>query len=319
MAWTVDELIAAAGGDRLTINAFESAHQGDTPSSGTNCQGRVKGNTESDNTYWQGWASGQDATTKIVLKADTGQEPDGVTDASGDKALVDNGQFFLEGTEAIYIDIISLEFTSIVSFQSDGGGVANMAKCVHRDISGDGLTLTAIGSAYTLNVGGSLFKNVGTANYKEIIKTTDADGTLNTINCTIEGATGDAGKGFEQTAGTAVVKNSALTNNVTDISGTVSETTNKSEDDGDITNNDADDFTEPSTGDFTVYDTNSNLYHTGTAIADSWFTTLCATDLLGTSWNNPPSVGCYEYASAGGATPKGPLGLPLAGAFAGPI
>jgi len=46
--------------------------------------------------------------------------------------------------------------------------------------------------------------------------------------------------------------------------------------------------------DWSVQDTDSPLYHAGIAISG------LTTDIIGTTWNDPPSIGAFEYVSAGG-------------------
>ena len=50
----------------------------------------------------------------------------------------------------------------------------------------------------------------------------------------------------------------------------------------------------------------------GTAETDSWFTTNCATDFAGNSWEATPSVGAWEVVSAGGGVIKTILALAIA-------
>jgi len=64
-------------------------------------------------------------------------------------------------------------------------------------------------------------------------------------------------------------------------------------------NTDGVDWTEPSTDDFTIPDTDSALFEAGTVVTDNWFTELCPSDFAGTLWRSTPSVGCFEYAPEG--------------------
>ena len=308
----VNELIAASGGDHTTIASFEGAHDGETPTNGTNCQGRVKGAITGALTYWSGWQSGQNATTRIVITAETGSEADGVNDASGDDAILNDDRWYVnEGTNAIYLDItkieVNIDANYFLNVVCDAGGEIRVAKCVIRDGDGYGVTASGNDAAVTIYVGGCLFKDAGENTYKSIILNEDADAVINVFNCTLIGSNGIDGHGAlsSRTSGAVVnSKNCALANNTNDVNtkngGVVNETTNASEDDGDIAITDGVDFTEPSADNYTAV-ASGGLDGAGTAIADSWFTTLCPTDFAGTAWATPPSIGCFEV--AGGALP----------------
>lgn len=292
----VDETIGS-GQYRANLAAFEAAHDGETPVNGTLCIGRLIGADSSTGIqYWNGWQAGQDATTRIVLTSQTGQAPNGLTDATGNKALVQEHAYFNTG-QTIWLDIINLEWTngsSAIDYLSNGRLL--IAKSVFRDMTGRGIQVTSQTSATTIYIGGSLFKFLGTSAHYNSIRINNANITADIINCTVVGTTGAACEAIQQVAGTLNCKNVAAANNTVDFDGTIAETTCKSEDDGDITYDDFDDFYKPSIEDYRVYNPSSQLYHSGTAVADSWFTTHCSTDLLDHAWASPnPSVGCFEY------------------------
>jgi hypothetical protein len=309
----VSETIGS-GQDRANIAAFEGAHDGESPTDGTLCQGRLVGaDAGTGLQYWAGWQSGMNATTRIVITADAANQPDGVNDASGNKALIQGAWFFSDGSGPdYYIDLIGVEWdlpsTNAFNLANLTGGQARIAKCVFRDGPDSAIK---VDSPMTVYIGGSLFKDVATTGgYDAGIYCGDSGAAVEVVNCTVTGANAVSGYGGGINAtGSGVsisVKNCALVNNDTDLNtrngGVINETTNKSEDDGEITSSNADDFTAPSSDDYTVYDTDSALYHAGTQISESWFTTLCSDDLAGTSWNNTPSVGCFEYTTGGSTT-----------------
>jgi len=301
MAWNVTETIGSDE-DWTTLAAFEGDHDGDTPTDGTDCIGQVKGvPADSGISYWTGWQSGMDADTRIILEAKSGSETDGKTDATGDLASIQDRLYMSETTNVLWVIIRDIEFTASgrgIEWTADASGnTLYVIRCMFRDMSYSGITIDVSSGTSTINIGGCLGKDLDT-NYRAFMNCPDADSTVAVVNCTVA----NSQHGLFQVAGTVSAKNVAVTNSdSSDFQGTISETTTKSEEDGDITNNDADDFTEPSTDDYTVYDTDSNLYHTGTAEAGSWFTSLCSVDFAGTSWASPPSVGCFEFPEAAGA------------------
>ena len=311
MAFSCDELIEpGGGGDWTTVAAFEGDHDGDSPGSGETCQGRIQGvPADTGTVFWTGWQSGQDSTTRIVMTANSGSECDG-TDGSGNDAVVEDQWTLLEGTNELWMDIKLIDFNGVtLSLQHDGGGEVRIAKCMFRDQSGNAISIANVTADFQLYVGGCLFKDVATTNWKAAIHHNDPSvaSQVKVFNCTIchSGGLADAGI-YEGTDCDVQATNCAVAGSDRyDISAGVSETTNLCEDDGECDRNDASDWTAPSTDDYTIYDTNSEFYHVGTAIADSWFTTLCSTDFAGTSWASPnPSVGCFEYAAVGGRTTK---------------
>ena len=298
----VDETIGS-GQDRADLATFEAAHDGESPTNGTNCQGSITGDVTSGTVYWSGWQAGQNATTRIILTSKAGDEPDGINDASGSKALISNQMNPYDVAVEMHMDITEVEFTGNLLYSPGADSVYNITKCVFRDNAALDAVKTYGTNTHTINIGGCLFKDISNA-HKSAITSQGSGATVYIVNTTIVGSDGLGAEGIYRTAGTVNIKNVALANNTADLSGTIGTTTSGSEDghaDFTITHNDADDFTEPSTGDYTVEDGGgSDLDGSGTAEAASWFTTYCPTDLLGTAWASPPSVGCYEVVAAGG-------------------
>jgi hypothetical protein len=124
-----------------------------------------------------------------------------------------------------------------------------------------------------------------------------SNGVMNIYNCTLC----NNYIGIWRTGGTLTVANCAVFNNTDDFNGTIT-IDHCASDDGDGTNavdispggTEADDwdaaFTDYSSGDFSVKDTDSVLYHAGTDVG-------LDTDIIGTAWNDPPSIGAFEYAA----------------------
>ena len=303
MAWYADKLIAPAGGDYTKLGDFEAAYDGIDISGTDGVRARVKGViVDAANVYWAGWQAGMDVDTRIVVEAESGSECDG-TDATGDDALLAQMNLLNESTQIFNIDFKNLDMGpagSGMGYFPDGtSSEVRIIKCLFRDIYQAVRALAC--TTLNLYIGGCLFKDIsGVGNYDQAFQIGDADATVVVINTTVAKV---AWKGINQTAGSMTIKNVAVATGATDISGTVTESNTLSEDDGQLTLTDADDFTAPSTDDYTVYSGGgSALDGAGAVIADAWFTSLCPTDFAGTAWANPPSVGCFELA---GAPPAG--------------
>jgi len=285
--------------DYSTLQDFEDAYDGVDWSSDDNLVAQIR-NVPTDSSYviWNGWSGvTQSSSHRLVIEAYAGDETDGKTDDYAGGRIED--RHLLTDSNVLYQDWKHLEFHvtggDALEIKSDGGGEIRVAKCMFRDSTNQGVITTEITSAITVYVGGCLFKGF-TTSYQGGITPYDADSNVIAVNCTFA----DCENGMYDFGGTSTAKNCAATNNSSDIT-VDTETTCLEEGNAEITNDDADDFTEPSTDDYTVYDTDSNLYHTGTAEAGSWFTSLCSVDFSGTSWASPPSVGCFEFPEAAGA------------------
>lgn len=323
MAWSADELIAPAGGDWTTLAAFEGDHDGDTVTSNDTCQARVKGVPGDTGTvYWNGWQSGMDSTTRIKVIAESGSETDG-TDGSGDDAVIEDLQSMTESTNAFYIDWINVEVNGVTTYIGfDGGGEVRIAKCFYRDNTQNGIQASGVNADITLKVGGTLFRDVGTAStYRGAVYISDSSITTpaEIFNCTaVANGGANNGNGIAERNGASKVRNCACADyggndffsmSDEDYCASKDATAGGGNSTTVLETGDSDDFTAPSTDDFTIYDTDSVLYEAGEARAESWFTTLCPTDLLGTSWRGTPAIGCYELVVAVGGPPVGSLAL----------
>jgi len=168
----------------------------------------------------------------------------------------------------------------------------------------------------------------------------DADGDVVVSNCTITGWKSGSDTGFmgvrqdcsvphqmwiynctisdcyygalETNNGVLRAYNCAVFNNDDDFNG-LTVVSYCASDDGDATDGTAVDispggtestdwaaaFTSYATGDFSVKDTDSVLYHAGDTATPS-------TDIIGTSWNDPASIGAFEFVASGGGTTNRP-------------
>ena len=303
MADLVKVIDPGGGEDYTKLADFESAYDGNDWSANDNLVAQVKGVPNDANiVYWNGWSGvTQSSSHRLVIEAYAGQETDFTDDHAGGR--IEDRQY-VSDSNVLYMDWKSLEFHVSVhdalQLGQDGGGEVRVTKSMFRDSGNKGILAYNNTVAFNLYVGGCLGKGLAGANYDGFVNINDEDVTCDAINCMAY----DCQDGFAEYSGTLNCKNCAAAGNAaTDIRGGVTETTCLEEDDGELTTNDADDFTAPSTDDFHVYDINSALYHSGTAVVDAWFTSLVATDIDGTSWAAPnPSVGCYEYPAAGGIT-----------------
>ena len=335
MAWTANELIAATGGDWTTLAAFEGNHEGDTPTNGTLCQARIKGiPADTGTVYWGGWVAGQNATTRIVIKAETGSETDGVNNGAGDDAVIEDRQIVSQGTNPIHLDILNVEFNGVDLFLSqDAGGETRVAKCFFRDSALDGILISdGVAADFTLKVGACHFRDVATGAYQGAVHQNDATVTtvVEVFNCTVSSpGAGVPSSGLYEFQGTIKARNCVCVQTSNDFNSISDENYCAALDtsangansvaDGVLTVTDADDFTSPSTKDYTIFNTASVLYQAGEARAESWFTELCATALNGVAWRATPAIGCFELSVAGGTTPKGPLDRPFSRPLRGPF
>jgi len=301
MAWYADKLIAPSGGDYTKLSDFEAAYDGVDISGTDGVRARLQGTdgTTSNSIYWTGWQAGQSSSCKIVVEADSGYETDG-TDGDGSSVATITKVFSLYGSSNgdLYFEVHGIEFDagSVNSDNSFTGGDIEITKCLFHDYTSP--ATIDFGSTATLSakIGGCIVRDDGHT-YGTAIRSRDADVTLTIKNTTCANCNF---RGIDNSAGTISAHNVAVVNCGDDIYGTVTETdsTLLTEDDGDLSNTDGVDFTAPSTDDYTIADTDSALYHAGTTVSDTWFTSRCSTDFDGTTWDaSTPSVGAWEYAA----------------------
>ncbi len=130
------------------------------------------------------------------------------------------------------------------------------------------------------------------------------NGTVVVENCTICHC---AGQGIAHNAGSMTVRNTVIFDTADDISGTVTLTYCAGDDadfgsgTGNIQWADgatdwAANFTDYANGDFSVKDTDADIYHAGTDLDLDY-------DIAGNAWHaTTPSIGAFEYVAAGGGS-----------------
>jgi len=305
LAWTDIAIVSTDGGpdvDYTSMVTFESDYDGVATINGETLTAKVRG-AVAHRQYWAGWQAGMDADTRILITYTDGNQATG-PNMAGDKAVItnDTSRRIEEATNPIVIDFVGVELRGdggdigIYFRPTQAGSELKLINCV-MDSQGDGIYIIGIGDVY---IGGTLFVDCGNGSYHhEAVQIVDADCTLSMTQCTIYDALGD---GVYQTAGTCLVENTAVAQCTPDFSGTITENNTLSEDDGDIVNTAGVDWTNAPNWDFTVADSDSKLYQAGKA-QPSWYTDWTSTDMAGTTWNDTPSVGCYEL--AGGEPPAG--------------
>jgi len=321
MAWsqlsnTVGPAAAFGGSsDYATLNLFESAFDGETPGGGTLtalCRGVVCTST----LYWQGWQSGMDNDSRIIVKADEGYETDGTNgdSASPDyKAIITTDQQLVMASNALYIDFVGLEFnTGYIYVQPDSGGPYQLqaAKNLFRDSPSTAVKASSVGVDVVVRIGGNLIKNCGSSQYESALTFLDDSITTSPDVCnnTIDGQGGTYWGINENLAQDVTLRNTVIVDTVgTNFRGTDDEENCASED---TSANGTDcitgisltagvDFTDQPNEDYTIPDDSSELYHTGTT-QPAWFTAITGgTDLAGNNWHTTtPSIGCFEFAES---------------------
>jgi len=308
MAWYADVLIAPSGGDYTALNTFEAAYDGLDMSGTDGVRARLQGTdgTSSNFIYWGDWVTPLSETCKVVVQADDGYETDGF-DGDGTTNARNAKTWSVYGTvsEPNYFDIKNIEFynSSVSGVTSPGMcGVVRISKCVFRDsaIALGSVILQGVysGGTATMYVGGCLIKDqTGTYGMGIRIAADNVNATIVAINNTVYECHYYGIVTTYSNPTLNAINNAVYSSTHTDVAGLDVDTTNLTGDDADIVNTDGVDWTEPSTDDFTIPDTDSALYEAGTTVVDSWFTELCPTDFAGTTWRTPPSVGCFEYVS----------------------
>ena len=298
MAYYADVTIGS-GKEYETLELFEAAYDGISLTGTDGVRGRLTGICQSTSyVLWAGWQNGMSSTCRIVLTADTGEFTDGIS--SGGCAEINSWMSLSQDTYPLYIDFIGIELSGTAAEISGNFGnssVLRVIKCLFVGAGTGGKAIaiklynTGVVSAY---IGGCVFRNFAGA-YNAGVEVNDADATAYVYNCTFAEM---SNRGVSQYNGTAIVKNCAAINCVNGDFYSCTETTNLSENDGQLSDADGNDFVAPSTYNYHIQDASSALYTAGTAISDSWFTSLCSTDFDGTAWRATPSVGAFEFPSA---------------------
>ena len=116
MAWHWDKTVHADGnGDYIGLDEFEAAAQSQDPSGTDGIIARVEGDLDDGATvYWNGWADVFDADTWLVIEGDSGCQPDGVNNASGDDALIDSFQLLYPVADTNLLFWINISIAEVV-------------------------------------------------------------------------------------------------------------------------------------------------------------------------------------------------------------
>ncbi len=296
----VNETIGS-GKDRATTSAFETAHDIENPTDGTLCTGFYTG--ELAGATFSGWQAGQNATTRIVLTADTGNETDGTTEASGDLAVV-NSQLGFSGTNPHFVDIIGIEVKDetsamILHNTSTGPGQIRILKVFGRNITssnGDFL-IVAGGADIAVQLGVIMLKGGST---EEVINMSSNNITTEML---VFNVTSYSSKSFTQNLTTPVkfrnCAGGAMSNAFVQAvlldedycldTGTTTIGVNST---NGATAADIWVFPDTgATGNFHIKAGHPSMWQRGEEITESWFPT---TDMEGTDWEIPLSLGCFE-------------------------
>ena len=301
-------IIGAGGGDYTTVASWEADL--DDAQLDADYVANLR-DLSGDNTTV--YFSGVDSTAsyKAVLQAESGYEADG-SDAKG--AQIDSEISIYERTNQWNMDVSGIEFHTdggiSISAAGSADDVFNITKSVFRDLSIDGVSVDNDGTAITVNIGVCLFRNLPS---NEAVQMASSGPLVKVLNCSVYDtnfAIYDGSYSFTQ------VKNCvSMDNGQADYTADNQSYNCASDASADGTGSldsktSADNWTNVAGDDFTVKDTNADIYHAGNTISgETWFP---ATDLVGTTWDaSNPSMGCFEFV-AGGIAVKTINGLALA-------
>ena len=193
---------------------------------------------------------------------------------------------------------------------SPGPKLTNIDSCIFKGNNGN-VCAYPLNDPFSDNDGNIVVKNsiFYELNVSDIGCCIINSNSANFYNCVFT----DNHTGFRLIGGSATLTNCVLFNNTDDIIGSPT-ITYSAGDDADFSSgtgniqwtNGATDwaanFTNYATGDFSVKDTDADIYHAGTDVGID-------TDIIGTSWNDPPSIGAFEYVS--GEPPAGVNIIPI--------
>lgn len=298
MAFHADDLIydTGSGGDYDDLAAFEAAYDGIDISATDGVRARVRGETTDGATVdWTGWQAGQDADCKIVITADKDgdsslkgiQERSGWTggDGAGTDAIIGDRQSINETTNPICIDIYNIESIGYLFFDCQGNNnIIRIWNCLIRDTGDYGITFYSHLGTTTVYLANLLVRDWSTANWKNGIYINDANVTAYGWNITMY--TGEYG--VYENAGSIEARNIVGANTDSNVFASMSDENYCAADDASTggansINNItvADEFTNAGADDFTVKDTNADIYHAG-ADQPAWFDTLTGgNDIVG--------------------------------------
>lgn len=304
---TVESTIGT-GKDYATVALWRNAIDG-AVLQGEAQTGIITGLTEDNATVF---FNGFDGSANIArLEAASGQEADG-TDAKG--AQIDSVISFNETTNQLVMEINGVEFhTGSIGIDIGADNATSditITKCVFRDLSNSGINIASCADV-AIKIGICLFRDMPGA-FDSGIRLNDASVTTEckVLNCTafatdygivelngiftdmrnVAACCKDVNANYDDFV--SVPSNMDYCASSGDGTATGANSIDTLRDDGT-------DFTNTAGDDFTLKDTNAVIYGTGQAIVgEGWFP---GTDLVGTTWNSPPSMGCFEFAAAADA------------------
>ena len=312
------------GQDHATLALWESYM--DALLGGDDQIAQVTGLTEDNGTIFF------DGITGSAVNICRIESQDGALDGTNSSgANIDSAVTLAEVGDQVLMEIEEIEFHTANTSLNIGFGQTNsevnVVRCVFRDQANVGVIII---EDNIVRIGACLFRGIDQDNFDTAIKLTESTTTdVKVINTTIyscEIAMDEVSGTYLEVTNVAALcedvngayedfRSFANKNNMTtcissgDGSGNTDTLRDDTAPDNDFTNTALDDFTVVTTGE---------LNGTGTQIVgEAWFP---ATDLVGTIWQNPPSVGCFELAGAPPVgRPQGPLGHPFIGPLGGPI
>lgn len=329
LTWNAEYKVgpAAAWGstqDYVDLATFQSALDGSTPGTGP-CTVKVRGAfSTAASIYFADFAGDMAESTRLIIKADSGYETDGKHDTTaggsgGGYKAYNTSRWQFNDAYAAFVEVRGVESYNVVAtsegFVGSNGTPSAMTAWVFNCLicvagSNTYYGMSDIGG-YSFYLGGCIIVDVF-HQYTQGIRVTNG-GTFEMCNCTVVGNgygtstyanirvdSGETLTLYNCAIGRSYAHQSSVDRNVT---GTVNENGSLFYDDAEWdASTDCTDWTD-GTGDFTIADTDSELYYTqnpGSA-RPSWFTNNVSADIAGTTWDNTNrSIGAFEYAS--GAT-----------------
>jgi len=279
------DIIGGGGGDYTTLAAWEADL--DYGIWSQDYYGKIFDLTADNDAIY--FSSIENGGYDLKIYPNTGAEADG-SDSSG--AQVDSHIYISEPDSALlfYFDGILFHTSGgIHCGQENTSSITYITKCVFRDVIIDCISPVSCDDI-SVNVGVCLFRNAAET-YCYGIDVNDADLISNVVvlNCTAYDMYG----GYDESAGIFTdLRNCVAMDSQTDndfqsspsnITYCCSSDTSATGTGSIIEKTSANNFTNAGGDDFTVKDTNADIYHSGQLIeGESWFP---ATDLAGTTWN----------------------------------
>jgi len=301
--------------DYTTIQLWENTLDSPATPADGDAVALCRGDVQSANIYLAGYLSGMSSSVKMVIKADAGYETTGGITSPSSEAEVSGRLICSESTNAFYLDISGLKFTSNSApmyIGPDGGGELHLTKCWVAAGTNTGIHTQGVASGtYAVNIGACLAVDRHADSYAYGFNAGySIAGTLTTtiVQSTSVGA--DIGMGCNDSDVDAIFTNCVAGDSNTNTGGadfvnynsnSFVKTTCAWQNDASA-NMDSDDFNDIGSDDYRAADS-GYLDGNGTDFGDlpQWFQDRCTTDLAGESWeeSNMP-IGCYGVPAAAG-------------------